>query len=121
HTYSEFLAARYVMDRRIAFSQRMSLLRNAEDTEGKIVPQLGETAAWLAGMDADTFQEIKRCDPQILIRSDVARAGEKDRKHLVQTLLDLFAADELTEPYGGERTQYHKLDHAGLPEQLAAV
>ena len=120
-TYSEFLAASYLIARDIPFDQRMTLLRNADDSSGRIVPQLGETAAWLAGMDGKTFEEIMHCDPQFLMRSDVAKADEAERKRLVEMLLDLSAGDELTQAMIEDRTHYHKLNHEGLVEQLEPV
>jgi len=117
-TYAEFLAACYFVDRGIPFEQRMKLLRNADDSTGKIVPQLGETAAWLADMDTETFEEILRCDPQILMRSDVAKADDTVRKVLVQKLLDLSKADEMTGRPFDDASHYHKLNHEGLSKQL---
>ncbi|HET6327829.1 MAG TPA: hypothetical protein VFG04_24305, partial [Planctomycetaceae bacterium] len=121
HTYAEFLTAGYLASRVRRLSDRMNLLRNADDTEGKIVPQLAETAAWLAGMDAKAFDEIMLCDPQILVRSDVAKADASDRKLLIQRLLDLFAADEIREAGWEEHLHYHKLNHEGLSAQLTTV
>ena len=117
-TYAEFLAACYLADRVIPFETRMAILRNAGDSTGKIVPQLSETAAWLAGIDAETFDEIMQCDPQVLLRSDVARADEAARKLLLKKLLELSAADELTEGLYGDASHYCKLDHEGLSKEL---
>jgi predicted NACHT family NTPase len=86
-TYAEFLAARYLVQRGMTLSQMMSLITHHPD--GKLVPQLYETAAWLACMVPDVFQEIMEIDPEVLLRSDVATADTKDRAALVKSLLIL--------------------------------
>lgn len=120
-TYAEFLAAGYLVDLGIPLATRLKLLRNADDSTGRIVPQLGETAAWLAGMDVATFQEIMRCDPQILVRSDVAKADDTVRKDLVEKLLQLSEADALTGRPFDDASHYHKLNHPTLSNQLEPV
>lgn len=121
HTYAEFLAARYLENRIPRLVDRMNLLRNGADDLGKIVPQLAETAAWLAGMDKNAFDEVMRCDPQVLVRSDVAKADESDRQLLVKRLLELFALDEIREARWDEQLDYRKLNHPQLSDQLGTV
>ena len=45
-TYAEFLAARYLLQRKMTVAQVMSLIVHPADAERKLVPQLHETAAW---------------------------------------------------------------------------
>jgi hypothetical protein len=120
-TYAEFLAARYLMTSAISFNQKMALLRNSACDDKRIVPQLAETAAWLAGMDRDVFREILDCDPQILIRSDVAQASEADRQLLIDKLLKLFAAEDFTVSHRDDAPNYHKLNHSQLARQLTPI
>lgn len=62
-TYAEFLAARYLRQSDLTLPQMMSLIVHPHDPEKKIVPQLHETAAWLATMVPEVFREIVKSDP----------------------------------------------------------
>ncbi len=117
-TYAEFLVARYLIQHRMTLAQMMSLIVHPGDPEGKLVPQLHEAAAWLAGMNSDVFREIMKTDPQVLLRSDVATAGVKNRAALVETLLRLYDEEKLLDHVLDVRGQYKKLAHPDLVEQL---
>ena len=114
-TYAEFLAARYLVQRGMTLSQMMSLITHPD---GKLVPRLHETAAWLACMVPDVFQEIMKIDPEVLLRSDVATADKKDRADLVESLLILYDEEKSFDHDWAIRGQYQKLAHPGLAEQL---
>ncbi|MBN3892063.1 MAG: hypothetical protein HWQ43_23860 [Nostoc sp. JL31] len=57
-TYAEFLAAWYLVQHETPLNQVMKLIVSPEDPERKLIPQLHETAAWLASMRTDVLQEI---------------------------------------------------------------
>lgn len=117
-TYGEFLAAWHLFKLQMPVEQVLQLIVHAEDAGGKLVPQLHETAAWLAGMMPDVFHEIMRREPKVLLRSDIASANPESRAALVEELLKLydegreFDHDEL----GGHR--YRKLGHPNIATQL---
>lgn len=115
-TYAEFLAARYVQE--MSREQVMSLLIHPDDPEGRIVPQLHETAAWIAGMRPDVFRAIMKIDPEVLLRSDVATAEPQDRASLVEILLEFYDAEKLLASNWTISQHYHKLNHPTLAEQL---
>lgn len=117
-TYAEFLAARYLAEHKMTLAQMMSLTAHPGDPDGKLVPQLHETAAWLAGMVSDVFREIMRADPEVLLRSDIATADVRDRQALVETLLRLYDEERLLDRDLGIREGYRKLAHPRLAEQL---
>ena len=95
----------------------MSVLVHPDDEEGKIVPQLHETAAWLASMSPEVFRAITHADPEVLLRSDVASTDVEERDALVGTLLRLYDEEKLLD-FGPDPTdQYRKLDHPGLAER----
>lgn len=119
-TYAEFLAARYMVQRQMTRSQMMSLITHPIDPDGKLVPQLHETAAWLACMVPDVFQEIRKIDPEVLLRSDLAAVDPEDRKELVESLLILYDEEKSFDHDWGIRGQYQKLAHSGLVDQLRA-
>ncbi|MFL5244705.1 MAG: NACHT domain-containing protein [Gemmataceae bacterium] len=90
YTYSEFLAAHYLVVRNFTASQAMGLLTLPDDKDRKLAPQLHETAAWLASMRPEFFSLIMATDPSVLLLSDVATSDNVDRKNLVETLLKLY-------------------------------
>jgi hypothetical protein len=114
-TYSEFLAARFLIESDFSTDRVMSLLLHPD---GKIVPQLHETAAWLSSMIPDVFRRIMAVDPQMLLWSDAGTSSTKDRMDLVESLLHLFDNGRLFDLDWDLRRRYRKLDHPGLPEQL---
>ncbi len=116
-TYAEFLAARYVTQHRMALPQAMSLIVHPTDPNKKLVPQLHEAAACLAGARPDVFREIINVDPQVLLRSDIATTDEKDRATLAAALLQLFDEERLSDR-DGVHGLYGKLAHPGLAEQV---
>lgn len=115
-TYAEFLAARYVVEHKMTLPQIQSLVVHPTDPGRKIVPQLQETCAWIAGMRPDVFQTVLNTDPQVLLRSDVARADVEDRAALVDNLIRLFDEERLFDR--GIRSLYAKLAHPGLARQV---
>ncbi len=117
-TYAEFLAAHYLVQHQMTLAQMMSLIVHPGDTEKKLVPQLHETAAWLASMAPEVFREIMKSDPEVLLRSDVATAEVKDRAALVDTLLKLYDEGKLLDSDWSLHGHYPKFAHPGLVEQL---
>lgn len=68
-TYTEFLAAYYLIQKQMSVAQMLNLIVHPGDVEGRLVPQLHETAAWLAGMKPEVFHEVMARDPEVLLRS----------------------------------------------------
>lgn len=117
-TYAEFLAAWYLVQHKLELDQMMSLIVHSGDPDGKIVPQLHETAAWLATMVPDVFRKIMQVDPELLLRSDVATADDKDKEVLVANLLKLYDEGKLVDSDWEVHKYYRKLFHSGLVNQL---
>jgi len=117
-TYAEFLTARYLVEHEMTLTQMMSLIVHPGDPDGKIVPQLHEPTAWLAGMVPAVFRAVMGVDPEVLLRSDVATAEVRDRASLVETLLGLYDEERLLDRDFDIRLRYRKLAHPKLGEQL---
>jgi hypothetical protein len=117
-TYADFLAARFLVERNLTPTQVMSLITLPDDKEGKLAPQLHETAAWLASLRPEFFRRIMESDPAVLLLSDVTTADRGDRERLVGTLLQLYDEEKLLDSNWGLRNRYQKLAHPNLPEQL---
>ncbi len=86
-TFAEYLAAYYLKTRKVPLERVRSLIQHP-DGSGKIVPQLRETALWLAGMSSEVFHLIVQCDPEVLLGSDIANATSADRANLARRLLE---------------------------------
>jgi hypothetical protein len=114
-SYADFLAARYLKDRKLELTQMLALITHPDDAEKHLVPQLYETAAWLGTMDREVFQAIMRTDPDVLLLSDVASVDETDRSALVEGLLKLLDEGKLRHQYD---RQYSKLKHSNIDQQL---
>jgi hypothetical protein len=114
-TYAEFLAARYLIENGVSLDQRLALIMHSD---GKSIPQLHETASWLASMDLDVFREIMKSDPVVLLRSDVASADNKDKIALVEALLEGAENQEWIDRDWSLNQFYSKLKHDTLAQQL---
>lgn len=114
-TYAEFLAAWYLKKNDVSISQIKSLITHPDDLAGKIVPQLSETAAWLAGMIPEIFQAIVQAEPDLLLRSEVATGDSQRRATLVEALLQLYENEHV---FDRDRDHYKNLAHPGLADQL---
>ena len=120
-SYAEFLAAKYLYRHEIADDKIAGLLFHPQQigaTESFVVPQLQETAAWLAISRPPLFEEILRSDPKVLLNSPVVIADPGQRKALVSSLLHLAEAEEITDMEIGIRRRYELLCHPYLPVQL---
>jgi hypothetical protein len=113
-TYAEFLAARYAIDHQLTLAQLKSLLIHPQ--QSRVIPQLQEVAAWIAGKRADVFQEIAPVDPAVLLSSDVT--NNILRASLTAFLLHALDNGQLHDISADFTTQYHKLKHPDLGAQL---
>ena len=116
-TYAEFLAARYAERRGLDLTQTKSLFFHPE-CETKIVPQLSETAAWIAIGNRSLFEEIMSGDPLVLLRSDVATTDDQLKARFIARLLNGFDDEEMDDSDWGLRDYYANLKHPQLADQL---
>ena len=117
-TYAEFLAAHHLARRGVGTKQAMSLVLHPDDHEGRLVPQLHETAAWLASMPGGFFRAVMDADPEVLLGSDVASTDVEARADLVAAMLRLYDEGKLLDVGLVPPKRYKKLDHPGLAAQL---
>ena len=115
-TYAECLAAWY-LTKNMGLAQIKTLITHSDDPEGKLIPQLHETAAWLGCMIPDLIKEILKTDPEVLLRSDIATIDAHNIENLVSTLLEFLDSEKM---YLRDLPWEHlkKLLHPNLPEQL---
>lgn len=117
-TYAEFLAAEFLDRQQVPTQQAMCLLRHPTDPSGRIVPQLSDTAAWLATMNSGVFSAILENDPHMLLASDLQSLGKNSRRKLVDRLLMLLDNESLDLDTWVVYKHFPKLNHPGLAEQL---
>jgi hypothetical protein len=119
-TYAEFLASCYLEQQDVSTSQIADLIRHPFDLEKKLVPQLHETAAWIATNRKDIFQQILKSEPDVLLRSDVATADDKTKSHLVDAIINAASEPMFRTDWWRIRSRYRKLRYSDLVKQLAA-
>ncbi len=112
-TYAEYLAARYLNNHKLG-PERLRQLILHSDGSGKVIPQLRETAAWLAGMDTQVFEMLVKTDPEVLLRSDVTAASDSNRAQLASALLKAFELDDATQTLWELRADFSRLDNPDL-------
>ena len=91
-TYAEFLAAWYIKHHNLKLSQILSLIYHPD---GKVIPQLQETTAWLASMRDDVFEKVMETDPHVLLQSELAKIDQTTKASLVDSLLKLHDQQKL--------------------------
>jgi len=116
-TYTEFLAAWYLVQHDVPLTQIKELILSSEDPEHKLVPQLHETAAWLASMRLDVLQEILKSDPDALLRSDIPTDSNL-LEAIVNHLLMEYEQEKLYDHERNHYLNYRKLKHPDLAVQL---
>ncbi|CAM3992878.1 NACHT domain-containing protein [Saccharibacillus endophyticus] len=117
-TYAEFLAAIYLIESNFTFEQMLSLIKHPTDPTGKIIPQLRETAVWLASLNNNVFQYILDHEPELLLKSDIVNTEDNAKKRIVEHLLLKCEAQEL---HGSEPdliNLLNKLNHPQIAAQL---
>ncbi|NEO81319.1 hypothetical protein [Moorena sp. SIO4G3] len=138
-TYAEFLAAWYLKEHNVSVSLFQSLFYLSKDPEqlskdpeqlsknpeDKLIPQLHETAAWLATMIPEIGKVILSTDPDVLLLSDIPKHDSNDsvreydsfRERVVSNLLKEYEQGKINQKLINYRV-YEKLKHPKLAEQL---
>jgi hypothetical protein len=119
HSYAEFLAAFYAVHR-LTFEQTMSIIVQSDDPHRRLIPQLQETAAWIATMDQRVFDKVISVDPAVLVMSDVATTNFEDRSRLVDALLNSCQKKKRPITLDSEvmRKWYTRLNYSGFDDQI---
>ena len=115
-SYAEFLAAWYIDHNQTPIQDISELLFSQDQHNRRLIPQLQQTAAWLAGMREDVFDLIVESDTEALLTVDIG-AREQTAKILVEHLLSDFRKGKIYDYYK-YIDFYHRLQHAGLADQL---
>jgi len=118
-TYAEFLASRYLHLHETSIKKIFALLRHSGDLEAHIVPQLYETAAWVASQDEEVFSAIACNEPHVLLRCDEGALSPEQRAELTQSFLEAIDEGRTNDRDWNLHRHYEKLIHPGLEDQLS--
>src|SRR5204863_6817571 len=102
---------------RLPLVQIRSLLCARDADAEHIVPQLAETAAWVAGAREELFDHVCGIEPEVLLRSDVSKVQNQRKSALVAAVLEKAKRAELFDERNVGRF-FDALKHPGLAAQL---
>lgn len=119
-TFAEFLAAWHVYQLQLPLTQLKQLFFSTADQEEMLIPQLEETAAWLASLHVEFFGLLMQKQPLILLRTDGPVLTSDNRRRLVESLLEKSEAGQI-HPFRNQEKYYSRLKHEHLAEQLTAT
>lgn len=114
-TYAEFLAADFLIERRLTDTQVEALILPPGDRDGRVAPQLHELASWLASIDERWRCRLMVRNADILLRSDVMAADAAGRLALAEYYLQAIDNKVIEE---ADRSLYPRLAMAGLGDVL---
>lgn len=114
-TFAECLAAQFASN--LPLTQQISLLFNTEGNQHYIIPQLQETAAWLAGENEAFLEQLLQHDPEVILRSDVSRMNPDHKKQVIDAIIDKAQKRELFNEYGLRRF-FKSYNHNTIKTQL---
>ena len=97
-TFAEYLAAWHV--RNMPLVQLRKLLCGFDGKDEHVVPQLAETAAWLAVINEEFLEHLLKVDPEILFRSDLSRIKAARKSNIVTAILEKATKLELFDGVG---------------------
>ena len=116
-TFAEFLAARYVIRNGLSTDQISDLVMHP-DAKSTVVPQLRETAAWIAAMHAEFMNRVIADDPQVLLASKIVSADAATRERLTHAILRRYSELGDTAYDRNLSPRFDVLQHPNLGEQL---
>jgi len=92
-TFAECLAAQVLEN--LSLIQIRSLLCKRDSDQEHVIPQLAETAAWLAGARIDFFDHLCVVEPEALLRSDISQIQAQRKSALTTAVLEKVRKEEL--------------------------
>lgn len=114
-TFAECLASQFLS--RLPLTQIRSALCARDGQQEHVIPQLAETAAWVAGAREDFFDHLCQIEPEVLLRSDVSKVQNSRKAALVEAVLEKARRAELFDDRNISRF-FDALKHPGLAAQL---
>jgi len=115
-TFAEFLAAWYISKSKVPTPQKLKLLLHPDSQ--RLIPDLHETAAWFAALDADFRTWLVNNEPEAALESDFATLAQADLPALVDGLLQL-AVEEQRQSYSWKKLT--KLNYPVIESKLSGL
>lgn len=120
-SYAEFLAAQYLSQCGLSVSQITSVLTDTTDNAQRVIPQLEETACWIAEMNSGVFQALAHTNADVFLRCDSTCWDDKDRAILAGSYLELVRRHEAAELDWQLKYRFARLAHPELVTQLRSA
>jgi hypothetical protein len=120
-TFSEFLAARYLIDLVLPVGQMLGLITNPHDDTRKILPGMTEVAAWIASMSPEVLSYMLEYDPETLVESDVALTEPEERRLLLRSYLRALDEGRAIQDWYLNRGSSQKFRFEGIATELETV
>lgn len=117
----EYLAGAYLARSGLSGEGLGRLLFSASDSEGRLVPQLREVAAWGAALDPGVAEAVLEAEAEVLLRIDRLELDDDHRAKLVEAILKLEPAERINRWDRRVRRSLRALEHPGLPAQLSPL
>jgi hypothetical protein len=114
-TFAECVASQFLS--RLPLAQIRSALCARDSQQEHVIPQLAETAAWVAGAQEDFFDHLCQIEPEVLLRSDVSKVQDPCKATLVTAVLEKARRAELFDDRNISRF-FDALKHPGLAAKL---
>lgn len=114
-TFAEYLAASY-LNSHMSIKQISDLIFHTEYT-GKLIPQLHQTAAWIAGMNIQIFDAILKKDYDVLFLSDFSNIQSYQKRSFIKKFLEDEKYQFRQSSYCDYR-KYSSLKYPGIEDQI---
>ncbi|MCA8918320.1 MAG: hypothetical protein KDB32_04525, partial [Planctomycetes bacterium] len=125
-TFQEFLAALFLHEQMtlptspMPLPKVLTLFLNPNSNDKRIVPQLLETAAWLAAMNGKFRAALLEADPVAVLHSDVARQDDATQRKLFEALCNGLRKREISAGEWRWRT-LRGLNFEGIASELQKI
>lgn len=114
----EYCAGAFLANVALDRNALSKLLFAASDSEGRLVPQLREVAAWAAALDPNALEMVLESEAEVLLRIDRLALDSEQRAQVVAAILNVEPAERISRWDRRIWESLRALDHAGLPDQL---
>lgn len=115
--HQEWLAADWLNAQKLDTSRLMMLFGTEIDGQWRVFPALRSVAAWLARIDNEFRALLRQHDPLTLLWLDAASLPHRERKEIVEALLEATAKAKVVDP-AIRQSHLVSLSHAELGDQL---
>lgn len=115
-TFAEFLAAWYIAKSTVPTLQKLKVVLHPESR--RLIPDLYETAAWLAAIEPQFLAWLVTNEPYAALEADFATLAQGDLPALVDGLLALAAKEERP---SYDKQRLSKLKYPGIESKLISL